>query len=90
MGQLVSRSWGCARKALLCTAVLVLLCSFGGARVGAESRLGPRRANPCAFARAAQVVGETNSPATMDTFEAVPDNYVMMLATQVAERLRAQ
>lgn len=34
-------------------------------------------------------MGETNSLITMDNFEAVPDTYLMNLATQVAERLRA-
>lgn len=90
MRQLVSRSWGRSRKALLATAVLVLVCSSGAARVGAESRLWPRRPAPCAFARAAQVVWETNSLTPMSTFEEVPDNYLMALAEAVAERLRAE
>lgn len=89
MRQLVSRSWGRSRKALLGTAVLVLLCPNGAARVGAESRLWPRRPAPCAFARAAQVVWKTNSLTPMNTFEEVPDNYLMALGEAVAERLRS-
>lgn len=88
MRALVSRSWGRARNALLLL-VWALLCAPVEARAGAESHLAPRRCAPCAYSPAARVWWETNSLTPMNTFDEYLDNYVMKLAGELAERLRA-
>jgi type I restriction enzyme M protein len=76
-GHVVPRSWGRRRNALLMVACCVVLARPAeAARVGAESHLGPRRAIPCAYSPAAQLVWETNSPTPMAKKEKEPITHV--------------
>jgi type I restriction enzyme M protein len=68
----VSRSWGRARNALVCAALVACSGAAVQARVGAESHLAPRRCAPCAHSHTALWMWETNSHNTMATKKELP------------------